>query len=396
MMPKPTGRAKRRRSCGWLVAVSALALATLGVGPARGEVPAGRRPSWFRLIRGGMEDESAVVQELRRRLAEKDREIAALQDELARERASRGAVVPASAPPIPPPPTVPPTVRDDSAPDPASLSARPDSRWFDNLDLFLGLDGSKQPQDFGVNAHFGGRFAVNFGFPLIEELGLGGQVGTALNQTHNAVQVFERLGESTDRFQVFTTLGLFQRTSLGLNWAIAYDFLDQQYFDRFDLGQWRGRFGYELGPNDEVGIRVALSGRRDGGFFNKVPVTLDPITQGTIFWQHIFPSRAKTTFWAGLAEGHSQANIALGDTAPIRVPFVFGAELDIPLNDHLSLFGQANFIRPADTGTVDAFLGFSFHPSAIAQRARSARFAPGLPVAGNPTFSVDLTRAGRR
>src|SRR5688572_19242987 len=82
MMLNSTGRSERRGSVGWLVVVSALALATIGVGPARGEVPTGRRPSWFRLIRGEDEAESAVVQELRRRLAEKDREIAALQDEL--------------------------------------------------------------------------------------------------------------------------------------------------------------------------------------------------------------------------------------------------------------------------------------------------------------------------
>jgi hypothetical protein len=41
----------------------------------------------------------------------------------------------------------------------------------ENLSLFGGLEGSKQPQDFGVNAHFGGRFHANMGLPLLPECG---------------------------------------------------------------------------------------------------------------------------------------------------------------------------------------------------------------------------------
>ena len=46
---------------------------------------------------------------------------------------------------------------------------------FDNLSVFAGLDGSKQPQDFGINAQFGGRASVNWGIPLFESLGIGAQ-----------------------------------------------------------------------------------------------------------------------------------------------------------------------------------------------------------------------------
>ncbi len=44
---------------------------------------------------------------------------------------------------------------------------------FDNVSGFLGLDGSKQPQDFGINAQFGGRASVNWGIPLVRSWGLG-------------------------------------------------------------------------------------------------------------------------------------------------------------------------------------------------------------------------------
>jgi len=87
---------------------------------------------------------------------------------------------------------------------------------FDNLSLFLGLEGSKQPQDFGVNAHFGGRSSVNWGVPLWRDWGLGLQLGTSLNATANAVQVVERVEGTTGRTQSFSTLGIFQRFESGL------------------------------------------------------------------------------------------------------------------------------------------------------------------------------------
>ena len=75
---------------------------------------------------------------------------------------------------------------------------------FKNLSLFAGLEGSKQPQDFGVNANFGGRFQANLGLPLVEACGLGMQIGTSINYTDNAVQVFERVeGTSEDGSKIF-------------------------------------------------------------------------------------------------------------------------------------------------------------------------------------------------
>jgi hypothetical protein len=262
---------------------------------------------------------------------------------------------------------------------------------FENLSLFLGLEGSKQPQDFGVNAHFGGRFHANLGVPLIERIGLGLQIGTATNYTDNAVQVFERVEGNRNRFQSFTTVGLFQRTDSGFSWAVGYDFLFQDYYDNFGLGQWRGDLGYRLGAKDEVGAWFALSGKDDHGMFGAIPVVLDPITQGSLYWRHWWENDAHTTVWLGMAEGHGEPNVALGDRPAVDERLVFGADLFVPLGKKLALFGQANFLTPADTGTVDAFLGIAFYPGG-AHRAHRRRFAPRLSVANNTTFANDLSR----
>jgi len=352
------------------------------------------------------DDPAAEIAALRRQLAEKDRVIERLNARLADHDDA------ATPPPMPvPPPATPPGPARPLAttpiePPPPPRSAAPtlpaliapagtrwtDSRLFDNLSVFAGLDGSKQPQDFGVNAVFGGRFDVNWGLPILPERGVGLQVGTSINASENAVGVFQRIQGTRHRLQNFTTVGLYQRTDWGLDLGVGYDLLYEQYFDRFHLGQWRGKVGYALDDRNEIGGRLMLRSYGANGRFGAVPVTLNPIDMGTLFFRHTWASGASTGFWAGLADRHTQTNIALGDAAPIAHPFVYGADVEAPLTDHLVLFGQANFITPPQTGTVDAFLGITYYPASRSRRERSKRLRPVMPVANNPTFAVDLGR----
>lgn len=272
------------------------------------------------------------------------------------------------------------------------------STWYDNLTTFVGLEGSKQPQEFGVNAHFGGRASINWATPIMEGSNIGLQIGTAINYTDNAVQVYERFGEARGRSQSFTTIGLFERSDSGLLWGVAWDHLHQNYYDQFDIDQFRAKLGYMIDAQNEVGVRASIGANSDvGGFLGSaIRVSLEPITQGTAYWRHFWPTGADTTMWIGVAESHGERNLAfealLGDprqrASGPRV--VFGAEINAPLNDHFALFGQGNFITPAYTGTVDSYLGIAFYPGGGAQRARKNRFAAIMPVANSTDFSVDL------
>jgi hypothetical protein len=263
--------------------------------------------------------------------------------------------------------------------------------------LFAGLEGSKQPQDFGVNAHFGGRFHANMGIPILPSIGLGAQIGTALNYTDNAVQVHERIEGNKNRLQSYTTVGLFQRLDCGFTWAVGYDFLVQDYYDNFQLGQWRGDFGYRFNRTHEVGTWIAISNDADQGFYGPgpvvpaIPVVLDPITQGNIYYRRNWENDSQTTIWIGMAEEHGESNVALGDLKPVDERLVFGADVFLPISPHLAIFGQANFLTPSDTGTVDAYLGMSYFPGG-SHGARERRFAPRLPVANNTVFATDLSR----
>ena len=272
-----------------------------------------------------------------------------------------------------------------------AAQCRPSWCWLDTLELFGGLEGSKQPQDFGVNAEFGGRLHVNWGVPLLPAWGIGVQVGTAVDLTDNAVQVFERLEGNSDRVQEFTTVGVFQRIG-ELNWAVVYDFLYEDYYDHFDLGQIRAKVGYHITHCDEIGAWGTVETQKDNGTFAAIPLTLRPIDQASAFWRHTWENCAQTTIWVGGCPGHGQVNLALGDLPATGARVVFGADLHIPLSDSWAIFGEANFLTPANSGTVDAYLGFAYYIGGTAHGFRERQFSPVLPVADDTSFAVDLSR----
>lgn len=274
----------------------------------------------------------------------------------------------------------------------------PDEAWWScrnplqNMTFFLGLDGSKQPQDFGINAQFGGRTAFNWGIPLVESQGLGIQLGTAIDATADAVQVVQRTQGSSGRTQNFTTVGLFQRMGSGVRWGCVYDFLYENYYDTFHLGQWRIDLSYQFSPRNTLGVWTALRNHKSDGAYGAVPITLVPITQTNVYFNHIWCNNAQTMLWAGLASSHGQVNGVLGDLPRLDNRFTFGSQLSIPLTDSLAIFGQGNFITPASSGTVDSYLGFVFIPGGGLLRSCGSSFLP-LQTVGAPTnFAVDLRR----
>ncbi|MBM83396.1 MAG: hypothetical protein CMJ78_22790 [Planctomycetaceae bacterium] len=288
----------------------------------------------------------------------------------------------------------------DGTVDGSSMNGDGSNAW-DTLEIFMGLHGTKQPRELGLNAHMGGRFHVNWGFPILDDYGFGGQIGTALNYTDNAVKAFELLENDKGRLENFTTVGVFQRTEWGINWGIAYDFLFQESFDEFTLGQWRGRVGLQLSETDEFGGYITFHPNDDTGTFrglrnflgltpNPRSITLEPIIQGGFFWRHTWDHQAETTTYIGLAEDHNDSVFILDEgNGTTENRLVFGADVHIPLNNYIAIFGESNFITPSDSGTVDATLGFAIYPNGGAYGARKKKYAPYQTLGNNPSMSVD-------
>ncbi len=259
----------------------------------------------------------------------------------------------------------------------------------DQLSFLMAVDGAKQPQDYGVNADLGVRLRSQYSAALIEEYGLGFQIGSALTWTDNAVRVFELMGEDTSRFQSYTTLGLFQRDGRW-GWGGVFDLLYQDGFDKSTLGQFRGQTSYGVTSNTQVGLMGRLRAFDDSATFLGNQVTLRSINQGSVYVRHFFETGVQLTGWFGLVEEHGESNAAFGPSPARNNSFVIGADFLAPLNNSLALYGETNLITPADSGTVDAFFGMVWYPFANAKVAHRARFAPMMGVAAPTSFSVDL------
>jgi len=282
-----------------------------------------------------------------------------------------------------------------SVPSPAAAqSADPPSSpgIFENLSLFVGPDGSKQPQDLGINAEMGVRFAANWGFPISERFNLGAQVGAAYNLSDGAVDVLNQIGGPGHRTQSFVTMGVFQRPTSRVNWGIAYDTSFERYYDNFRFAQWRGQAGYGVSNSDEVGIWFAKSAHGQDGQLAGTAVRLDPISQVNAYTRHTWANHAQTAVWVGVANAHGNVVWVLPANSATGPVLVYGSELDFPLSERFAVTGMANFITPTATGTVDAFLGLTYYPGRGGFRAARSTFAPLTTVANNPTMAIDLRR----
>jgi len=262
----------------------------------------------------------------------------------------------------------------------------------ENLDLFVGPDGSKQPQDLGINANMGIRVSGNVGFPLVPGLNIGAQVGAAGNFSDAAVHVLDQISSTSSRRQIFFTAGVFNRTPRKLSWGLAYDHLVEHYFDDFQLGQFRGQLGYEAVRDNEIGVWFTKSVKGADGKLGTTPVRLDPISQGNFFYRHIWATHAQTSAWIGVASGHHDVVWVFPANPRDEHVVVYGADLHMPLSDRFAITGAANFLTPTATGTVDAFLGVAFYPGRSAMRVDRNKYAPIAAVANNPTFPVNLHR----
>jgi hypothetical protein len=276
----------------------------------------------------------------------------------------------------------------------AAQSAGPQSNpgMFENLSLFAGPDGSKQPQDLGINANMGVRVAANWAFPLFERMKIGAQLGAASNFSSNAVHVLDQINGPRHRSQTFFTMGVFQRPSPRLNWGLVYDVSFEDYYDNFRFSQWRGQAGYGVTRNNEVGVWFTKAAHGASGIMGSTAVRLDPITQLNVYTRHTWANAAQTSVWVGMASAHNDVVWVFPDNSRDTHVVVYGAELSMPLSDRFAITGSTNLITPASTGTVDAFLGLTFYPGRSGFRTARNTFAPIAAVANNPTMAINLRR----
>ena len=262
------------------------------------------------------------------------------------------------------------------------------------LDFFGGISGSKQPQDFGVNANLGFRTSVNYARPLTSDSTWATQVGAAVTTSDNAVRVFELLGEDTERWQSFGTAGLFR--DIGpWRYGAVFDVAYQDGFDESVLGQCRTRIGYMLDEDTQIAFESRNRVFGDEVRFNDAIQRLRSIDQYSIGLRRWFQTGVTGEMRLGVADRHGESNAVTGSASPQDNTFVFGADFLAPLNGSFAIYGETNLMMPADTGTVDAYLGLAWFPKTPACCVSRRRFRPLLPVAAATSFAIDLLPGSR-
>ncbi len=253
-----------------------------------------------------------------------------------------------------------------------------------------GFKGAMDPLD--TNGNFGLGVGVNVGMPLFPRLGIGFQAGTKEIVSDFSGTVFTN---SDARTQNFTTVGFFQRIpacrNSSLDWGFVYDWLFEDYYDKFQFGQWRAKLAWEMNPWNEVGVWAAMCNHTAIGTIDLTPiggglteVAFRPTNQGSVYWRHTWCNDADLTFRLGVAEKPND--------------MVFGAETRVPISPRLSVIGSFSYLVPRDPGgplgqteeNWNVSVGLQFTPGGIGRCLRN-RFAPLFGVADNGTFAVRET-----
>ncbi len=264
----------------------------------------------------------------------------------------------------------------------------PRLRWID-IDFNSSVDGFKGPVDLGnANGNFGLESSVNAAIPIVSRLGLGLQAGTSTVLSNLKGSPYPEPND-TSRYQLFTTVGIFQRLNRecgSFTWGFAYDWLFDDYYSDFQFSQWRVKGAWEINPCNEIGIAAALPDRGSSGTIPNFvggfdTVNFRPITQGYLYWRHTWENNASLTGRLGLAERPGE--------------FLFGAESRVPLTSHTSLTSNFSYIMPNAAGGPigqtqeiwNVSVGLELELGGFG-RCGSPHFQPFIPVADNSSLAV--------
>ncbi len=264
---------------------------------------------------------------------------------------------------------------------PPTADCAPSEGLCDNLAIISMFDAFRNPVDLdALNANFGKRVGAFGAFPLMREWGLGGQIGSTAGWYDWRGSQFT--GDN-DRFQNFTTVGIFHRPcASGFGWGIAHDWLYDYYYSDMHFSQFRVAGSYQFSPGNELGVWAALPQRRDETFVGTPAVEneFQTLLQGNLYWRQVWCEWASTSVFAGLAESPSDIS--------------YGTNVQVAVNRYVALTGAMEYVLPGSGGN-DGYqeeiwnlsLGVTIYPGSAMRNARS-QFRPFLPMADNGNMAV--------
>jgi hypothetical protein len=264
-------------------------------------------------------------------------------------------------------------------------------RWYRDFTASVGVTGFTNPADLGLGGNFGINEYLNFAMPLWNAFGLGWQVGARGVHTNFETASVQTAAGSLDRGghdQVFVTTGLFTRAfeGRGLQGGVAWDYLNDNYFDNVDMAQLRGELSYVWGFH-EFGFWGAFA-VNDAQIFllrKKVPTTTASVLDMYCgFYRLQFGDANELKIWGG---GSHE-----GDG-------IVGSMLRAPLTRSWALESTFTYVIPDALRTVDidgagtlstyqdaawnVSCNLVFYPAGRSRRSLASPYRPLFDVADN-------------
>ncbi len=198
------------------------------------------------------------------------------------------------------------------------LSPPNDGSWYwgENFSVFGGVHNFKSPVNMVGQSNFGTQEGINWGVPLWEEIGLGGQIGVGITQSN-----FQDTGFPFDdyRTQTFVTGALYHRPACrqGLQYGLAFDWLHDEFYDNFDVAQVRGEISWLYDCRDEIGFWFAtgvIDDQVNHQFLS--PATFEVLDQYAFFYRRQFCRGGDARIWGGFT-GENAGLVGVDFSLPI-------------------------------------------------------------------------------
>ncbi|KAA5543696.1 hypothetical protein FYK55_10905 [Roseiconus nitratireducens] len=285
--------------------------------------------------------------------------------------------------------------------------ARPAARAIDCLfprlrvhwnryDFFAGVAGFTGPLNYAststdeTNRVGAGSFGFYEGFNKGRSLAFFGtdlafQYGARFSQANLSGTSFT----DDTRQQVFVTSGFFRRVDYGLQYALAVDYLYDDWYYQADLNQLRGELSWVTRNRHVFGLQFAAGVNDDTSRTNVVDADGDTFSE-TLAIEAM--NQYRLFYRQQLARcGSCEAFIGWTDNDD----GLLGVDLDLPIHGNLLWNTSATYLIPNEGSTSGGFreegwnlaIGFTYRPGGLGAQSRYNR--PLLDVADNGLMMLD-------
>jgi hypothetical protein len=251
------------------------------------------------------------------------------------------------------------------------------------LSVFTGADSFKGPLDRGTNGNFGLNEGINVARPLGDPWGCGYQIGANFVQSDFSgaptLTIDDHSIRAPFRRQYFATAAIFNRALCGgFQWGVAYDFLQDNFYQTTNLQQIRSESSYVIDDTYTIGY----SGAYGVGTDRVIDGKLDPTDQFVLFIRRNFENGGEGRIWGG-ATGNGDG--------------LLGADIWIPMGRGFALENRINYLIPkqgtGDVAQTRESWGFViqlvWYPGQCAVAQQRNPYRAMFNVADNSLFMVD-------